>query len=452
MKHVLNLYEQIPGYTASDARQRWMAAIKKVGVIVLAEVIALSCPRALRRYVYRELRWPWTPILFATIAIVMVIFPRFGANALHHASLPIKLFWPGILQEFEQVFPIPDELQSHVAFWKDVFSRYTSNQVILYDSWYFQVIYEVVDINTSPGLNAIIEKYKQILWELDRKYCKNQLHSLSGDEARIYELFENIPDPQKFRKAASQNFRLQSGQRDHFIQAIARAGLYQKQFEQIFQKYELPHELIWLSLVESYFKHSAHSSAGAAGVWQFMPATAKMYGLRINRSIDERYDPFKSADSAARLLKANYAIFKSWPLAITAYNHGTAGVLNAVKQVKTNDLGKIVCEYQGARFGFYSRNYYAEFVAAAHLMYDYKRYFGPIEQLAPLKYENVPVTQKIYVKDLVKNLSISEETFLMLNRELKHAVLQSKSPLPQNFVLKVPPGKKDQFLKYYNNL
>lgn len=452
MKHLFPLLAQIRVLTASAARRRWMAMIKKVGVIVLAEAIALACPWYLRRHIYRELRWFWAPILLASIVIVMGIFPRFGDNALHHASLPARLFWPGILKEFEQVFPIPDELRYSVAFWKDVFSRYTSNQVILYDSWHFQVIYEVVDINTSPGLNAIIKKYKQILWELDRKHRKKQLHLLSSDEARIYNLFENIADPQKFQKAASQHFRLQCGQRDHFIKAIARAGLYQEQFEQIFQKYDLPHELIWLSLVESYFKHTAYSSAGAAGIWQFMPATAKMYGLRINQSVDERYDPFKSADSAARLLKANYEVFGSWPLAITAYNHGTAGVLNAVKQTKTNNLGKIVREYQGARFGFYSRNYYAEFVAAAQIMYDYRRYFGPIERLAPLEYEEVPVTQKIYVKDLIKNLSIPEEAFALLNRELKRSIIQSKSPLPQNFVLKVPLGKRDQFLKYYNNL
>lgn len=433
-------------------QRRWMAILKTVGISVFAEIVKLSCPWYLRRHIYHELRWLWTPILLATIAIVMMISPHFGDNALHHASLPIKLFWPGILKEFEQIFPIPDELQYHVTFWKDVFSRYTSNQVILYDSWYFQVIYEVVDIKTSPGLNAIIKKYKQILWELDRKHRKNQLRSLSSDEARIYKLFENIADPQKFRKAASQHFRLQCGQRDYFIKAIERAGLYQEQFEQIFQKHDLPRELIWIPLVESYFKQTAYSSAGAAGVWQFMPGTAKMYGLRINAQVDERYNPFKSADSAARLLKANYEIFGSWPLAITAYNHGTTGVLKAVNQVKTNDLGKIVREYQGSRFGFYSRNYYAEFVAAAHIMYDYKRYLGPIERLTPLEYEKVPVTQKIYVKDLVKNLSIPEETFLMLNRELKRSVLQSKSPLPQNFVLKVPPGKRDQFLKYYNNL
>lgn len=426
--------------------------IKRLCILFLAELIKFSCPWYLRKYLYQHLCWLIAPVSALIIVILMLIFPRFGDNALHHASVPVKLFWPAIAEEFERDFPTPHELQHHVAFWKDVFSRYSSNQVILYDSWHFQVIYDVVDTNTTRGLNTIIKKYKQILWELDRKAQKKQLNVLPPEEARVYKLFEGIDEPQKFRKAASQRFRLQCGQRDQFAKAIERAGLYQEKFEQIFRRYELPRELIWIPLVESYFKHTAYSYAGAAGVWQFMPATAKMYGLQINYKIDERYDPFKSADSAARLLKANYEIFDSWPLAITAYNHGPTGILKAVRQLNTKDLGKIVREYQGARFGFYSRNYYAEFVAAAQIMQDYTRYFGPIEQLAPLEYEKVLITRNVYVKDLLKQLAISEETLLMLNRDLKRAVIQSKSPLPQNFVLKIPPGKKDQFLKRYQNL
>ena len=426
--------------------------LKRFCIQVLAELIKLSCPWYFLKHLYRHLYWLSLPIFVAAIAILMLIFPRFGDNALHHASLPVKLLWPVITQEFERHFPTPDALQHHVTFWQDVFSRYNGHQVILYDSWHVQVIYEVVDTKTSPGLNAIINKYKQILRELDRKEQKNQLSALSPEEARVYTLFEGISEPQKFRRAASERFRLQCGQRHNIAKAIQRAGLYQEKFEQIFRCHGLPRELIWIPLVESYFKHTAYSSAGAAGVWQFIPSTAKIYGLQINYKIDERYDPFKSADSAARLLKANYDIFGSWPLAITAYNHGTAGVLNAAKQLNTRDLGKIVREYQGSRFGFYSRNYYAEFVAAARIMQDYTRYFGPIQQYAPLEYEKVLVTQNLYVKDLLKDLSISEETLLTLNRDLKRAVIQSKSPLPQNFVLKLPPGKKDQFLKHYKNL
>lgn len=425
---------------------------KRFCIQALAELIKWSCPWYLRQQVYRHLYWLSLPIFVLTIALLMLIFPRFGDNALHHATIPVKLLWPAITQEFERHFPTPEELRHHVAFWQDVFSRYHGHQVILYDSWYFQVIYEVVDTKTSPGLNSVINKYKRILRELDRKEQQNRLDALSPEEARVYALFGGITEPQKFRKAASQRFRLQSGQCHNIAKAIQRAGLYQDKFEQIFRHHGLPRELIWIPLVESYFKYTAYSSAGAAGVWQFIPSTARLYGLRINNKVDERYDPFKSADSAARLLKANYEIFDSWPLAITAYNHGPAGVLNAVKQLGTKDLGRIVRKYQGSRFGFYSRNYYAEFVAVARIMQDYTRYFGPLQQYAPLEYEKVRVTRPLYVKDLLENLSIAEETIRMLNRDLKPTVIQSKSPIPQDFTLKLPPGKKDQFVKYCQNL
>ena len=361
----------------------------------------------------------------------------------------MKLFWPDILADFEDDFPTPDELIHHVKFWKDIFSRYTSRQIVIHDEWYFQVVYEVVDLDNSPGINTVMRKYKRILRELDRKQNAKKLDTLTPDEARVYKMFEQITEPDKFRKAASKRMRAQSGQRERFLEALKRSGLYQEEFERIFRKHGLPIELTWIPFVESYFKYSAYSYAGAAGIWQFIPPTARLYGLRMNYKVDERYDPFKSAESAARLLKANYDLFHSWPLAITAYNHGTAGIIRATKQLKTKDLGKIVREYKGAKFGFYSRNYYAEFLAVAQIMCDHRKYFGTVEQLSPLQYEKVMVEQKIFFKDIVKDLAISKDELIVLNRDLKRAVIHSKSPLPKNFMLKLPPGKKEQFQVYY---
>jgi membrane-bound lytic murein transglycosylase D len=311
------------------------------------------------------------------------------------------------------------------------------------------VIYTVVDRDTAPGIKTAMRKYKRILRTLARKEKQHKLHSLTSEEARIYNMFRQISERNKFHKAATQRMRAQCGQRDRFLQAIQVSGLYQKKFEQIFQHYDLPIELTRIPFVESYFNHNAYSYAGAAGIWQFMPATARMYGLRINSKIDERYDPFKSAESAARLLKANYAIFHSWPLAITAYNHGPAGLLRAVKQLETTDLGKIVHEYRGAKFGFYSRNYYAQFLAAAQVMRDPRQYFPTISPLPPLQYDQVVIQKPIFLNDLSTALAVSKKTLLTLNRDLKRAVAQSKAPLPSNFLLKLPPGKKEEFLTQY---
>jgi membrane-bound lytic murein transglycosylase D len=259
-------------------------------------------------------------------------------------------------------------------------------------------------------------------------------------------MFENISEKNKFAKAASRQMRAQTGQRDRFIEAIRRSGLYQEKFIQIFQEHDLPLELIGIPFVESYFKYSAYSSAGAAGVWQFIPSTARLYGLRMNRAVDERYDPFKSAASAAKLLKENHKIFQTWPLAITAYNHGTAGMLNAVKCTGTSDFGKIATTYQGRNFGFYSRNYYAEFLAVAQIMRNPEKHFGDIEQFPALQYDEVKIQHRIFLNDITTLLGIPKDKLVTLNRDLKRTVVHSKTPIPKNFVLKLPSGQKEQFL------
>ena len=130
-------------------------------------------------------------------------------------------------------------------------------------------------------------------------------------------------------------------------------------------------------------------------------------------------------------------------------NHGPAGLLKAIKKLETKDLGKIVREYRGAKFGFYSRNYYAQFLAAAQVMHDPRQYFTTISPLPPLRYDQVVINKPIFLNDIITTLSVSKKTLLVLNRDLKKAVAQSKAPLPSNFILKLPAGKKEEFLTQY---
>jgi len=355
---------------------------------ILAYFIKLSCPWYLRAVLYRVVLQPLLIGAFLLFIVIIALLPTFAHNTLHRSALPQTLFWPEILKEFEANFPTPEELAHHVEFWKAVFSQYTRRQIILHDNTYPQVIYAVVDLDSSPGIRVALRKYTRILLQIYRKEQAHRLEDLTSEENRVYELFADISEKGKFRKAARQRIRAQSGQRENFMKAIRRSGLYQEKFEQIFAQYGLPLELTRIPFVESFFKPRARSYAGAAGLWQFMPATARQYGLQVSRHVDERYDPFKAADSAARLLKSNYDTFQSWPLAITAYNHGPGGIQKAVDQVHTTDIGKIVVSYKGANFGFYSRNYYAQFLAAAYIMLDPDRYFGKIERLPALHDEN----------------------------------------------------------------
>ena len=103
-------------------------------------------------------------------------------------------------------------------------------------------------------------------------------------------------------------------------------------FEETFRRYDLPLELKYMAIIESALNPRAESSAGARGTWQFMYRTAVNYGLRINSYMDERMDPFLSADAAARYLRDAYRIFGDWSLAISAYNCGSGNVNKAIKR------------------------------------------------------------------------------------------------------------------------
>ncbi|GAK52533.1 lytic transglycosylase catalytic [Candidatus Moduliflexus flocculans] len=419
--------------------------IKQIGIACLAWALKFACPWYLRELLSRYVAQPMLLAAFMVSVVIFGLCLPISRSSFYLVSLPRKIYQFDAPDEFDTTFPVPKELQYHVAFWKAVFSQYSRHQVLLHDSWYPQIVYEVIDLKSSQGLSTLLLKYRRILVSLHQKETSHRLGILTQEEARVYALFREISEPDRFEKAAYR-LRIQCGQRESFLKAIQLSGVYQKRFDEIFQQYGLPTDLTRIPFVESYFNHRAYSYAGAAGIWQFMPATARMYGLRVNAKVDERYDPFKSAESAAQLLKANYELFGSWPLAITAYNHGPAGLLNAIEQLDTTDLGEITRKYKSERFGFFSRNYYAQFLAAAQIMLNYKDYFGEVERFAPLRYDVVTLTQSVYLDDLVSGLQIPKDELLALNRDLKHAIIQSKTPLPKNFVLKLPPGKKAVFL------
>ena len=112
-------------------------------------------------------------------------------------------------------------------------------------------------------------------------------------------------------------------------------------------------------------------------MWQIMPATGRLY-LRVDRNVDERLNVRAATLAAARILRDNYEKLGTWPLAITAYNHGANGMKRAVDTVGTTDFGVIVQRYRGPLFGFASQNFYAEFLAALEVSQNYKQYFGDL--------------------------------------------------------------------------
>ena len=161
---------------------------------------------------------------------------------------------------------------------------------------------------------------------------------------------------------ADSRVRFQRGTRERFVKGLEISRSYDRQFRKIFHDAGLPEDLALLPHVESSFQPDAKSSAGAVGMWQFTKGAAKTF-MPGGDKTDRRLDPIASAAGAARYLSFAYSKLGDWPCAITSYNHGVGGMKRAQNQVG-HDFVSIVETYDGPAFGFASRNYYAQFLAA----------------------------------------------------------------------------------------
>jgi membrane-bound lytic murein transglycosylase D len=178
----------------------------------------------------------------------------------------------------------------------------------------------------------------------------------------------------------------------------------------------------------------------AAGIWQFMPGTARIY-MKVNYDVDERLDPYVASRGAARYLNRSYQMLGTWPLAITSYNHGQQGMNKAVQVTGTTNFMTIHNNYDGKYFGFASRNFYGEFLAAYKVMKDSEKYFGTIRYAAPQSHDTVRLTKSLYVSNLLNHTDLSREELRVLNPALQSSVIFSKRPIPAGYELRFPEGK-----------
>ena len=277
------------------------------------------------------------------------------------------------------LFPLPDVLRPNVTFWKRVFAVFDRNGGLLHDMEDVSIVYHIW-YNDLPGdtplrqgmIDEARNRYRAILGTL----ADGKRFDLTSDEQRVWEMFKGKQYPGAFR-AAMNTMRFQGGMRSRFAEGLVRSWSYLSEMEQIFAEAGLPLELTRLPHIESSFENRALSKAGAGGIWQIMPATGLRF-LRVDGRMDERYHIRTATMAAAQILRENYERLGTWPLAITAYNHGANGMKQAVATVGTTDFGIIVQRYRGPLFGFASQNFYAEFLAALDVSQNYKQYFGDL--------------------------------------------------------------------------
>jgi len=238
--------------------------------------------------------------------------------------------------------------------------------------------------------------------------------------------------------------RVQRGAKERFASGLALSRRYLDQMQQIFREEGLPIELTYLPLIESSFNIRARSPAGALGIWQFIRSTGRRF-LRVSRRVDERRDPLESTRAAAQLLKENYDVFGNWPLAITAYNHGRQGILRAVAELGPADLMEIIQHYESRTFGFASKNFYAEFLAALEVAEKGEEYFPNLEYHLPFPLEEVEMERTISIAAVLRRTDISRSDFLEWNPALSPRIRY----IPRGYRVKVPPGKLELFRVAY---
>ncbi len=240
----------------------------------------------------------------------------------------------------------------------------------------------------------------------------------------------------------ARNLRSQTGQRDNVVKGLLAAETFFPKMESIFKEVGIPPELTRLALVESSFNLSAISKVGASGVWQFMYKSGLEYmTIDPRHSVDERLSPLKSTVAAARLLKRNYKTLGTWPLAITAYNHGVRGLLRFSPQDRKNSNdGKIFdgCR-KGQRLGFASRSYYAEFLALLHAETYRELFYGnsPLPIAPPVAFHRMTKPKSGLKLSLEHGVSLRE--FQFFNPDVRNL----QKPLPAGFYVALPGHKDD---------
>lgn len=275
-------------------------------------------------------------------------------------------------------FPRPPELQDRVEFWKKVFTLYDTHQAVVHDREDLSLVYGVEDLGRADRSSqatrekAVLERYRRAMERLARAEVDSR--KLSDEEWRIWQAHGQSRDPERYRRAA-ERLRLQVGQRNRMAQGLENWQRYGADVCRILREHGVPDSLAVLAFIESAFNPEARSKAGAVGLWQITrPAAVRL--LRMDRHVDERRDPLKATAAAARILKQNYEALGHWPLAITAYNHGAAGIARGVREVGSQDLTVLIDRYQGKAFGFAGKNFYAEFLAALEVIPRSALYFG----------------------------------------------------------------------------
>lgn len=348
-----------------------------------------------------------------SLSIFLILF------LIHSISFGRAAKWTTTLPKTSDFSPSV-ELTERVDFWIKIYSEYTTKQGVFHLASDPNFILSEIDL--TPVYNNLIinekEKRKQIKMAIEKK----------RDETA-----------KKWKIADIKKIRLQMGLKDRMEKALYLSGQYLPMMEKVFRKNGLPIELTRIVFVESSFNILAQSKVGASGLWQIMPSVARPHGY-ITTNYDKRNHPIYSTQLAAQILKENYRKLGSWPLAITAYNHGLTGVMRMKTKANSPNIEDLInSDSKTKTWGFASRNFYACFLAVLEVERNAADLFG--KNLVPSKASNVKevrLVQNTSKAIILRWYNGSAVRFRHMNPHLNWAKIKNAKKIPAGVPLLVP--------------
>lgn len=227
---------------------------------------------------------------------------------------------------------------------------------------------------------------------------------------------------------------------------LGLADYYMPIFEETLNKYNMPEELKYMAVIESALNPVAVSRAGAKGIWQFMHTTAKSYGLKINSYVDERLDPVKATDAAARYLQDAYRIFGDWNLAISSYNCGSGNVNKAIRRAGGNDNFWAIYEYLPRE----TRGYVPAFVGAMYAFRYYKEHgLTPQDVDMPVHVDTFEIRRNLHFAQISELVGVPMDMIRELNPQYMHDMIPgNESP----YILRLPSQYTTSFIDHQDSL
>ncbi len=364
--------------------------------------------------------------------------------------------------KLDQLFPRYEILHPNIAFWTRVFGEYSELQSVVHSKAYPHKVLRVLDFRgaSMQMSEAALENHRRQVEQQAREAAEALIRSIhakrhapqtmTAEERRIYELFADVRDRDPF-KTLQGTIRIQRGLKERTENALRVSDAYLPHMEKVFADYGLPTALTRLPIVESSFNLNAYSRSGAAGVWQFIPSSARIY-MRLNEIVDDRRDPWTSTDAAARHLRDDYALLGDWPLAITAYNHGRNGIARGLAATGGKTLVDLIERYDSPRFGFAGKNYYAEFLAALDVERAWRARRDATERTRAIEFEVVETKHYVPYETLRRLCGASDEEFRRLNPAYRPEVIDGKLYVPPGHLIRVPAGSARSFEVGYARL